>query len=52
MPSNPEEHFNYTINEWSNEPFTSLLEKLPSTIETIFDVGANAGGFTEVLKKL
>lgn len=50
MPSNPEEHFNYTINEWRNEPFTSLLDRLPSTIETIFDIGANAGGFTEVLK--
>lgn len=51
MPSNPEEHYHYTVNEWTNAVFTPLLEKLPPTIETVVDIGANAGGFTEVLKR-
>lgn len=49
MPNSPSEHWEYTIHEWSNQPFTSILDALPS-IKVLYDIGANAGGFTHVIK--
>ena len=49
MPGSPLEHYDYTINEWSSGGFSSILEELPVDIKTIFDVGANGGGFTRVM---
>lgn len=48
MPT-AKEHFSYTVNEWSNDPFTKILEKLPE-IKVFYDIGANVGGVTYVLK--
>jgi FkbM family methyltransferase len=50
MPETPIEHWNYTINEWSREPFNKIIDSLPE-LNVVFDVGANVGGFTDVLFK-
>lgn len=49
MPGTPIEHLEYTINEW-NGNFYEMIEKLYD-INTVFDVGANAGGFCLVIRK-
>lgn len=51
MPNNPEEHWEYTINEWSRPPFTDIINALPENIKVLYDIGANAGGFTHILKE-
>ena len=50
MSSPQLDHWNYTINEWGNEPFTKIISKLPNTISVLYDIGANVGGFTQVVK--
>lgn len=47
MPGNPQEHFEYTVNEWSG-PFIRFIDALED-IKVCFDVGANAGGFCKVI---
>jgi FkbM family methyltransferase len=51
MPETPIEHFNYTKNEWKSKEFTEILDALPKTLEVVYDIGANAGGFTQVLSE-
>lgn len=45
-----EEHFYYTVEEWSNSPLRELLEQLKD-INTAYDVGACVGGFGHVLRR-
>lgn len=49
MPVNTKDHFDYTLREWTNDPFTRLVQAMPETLNVIFDIGANAGGWTEVM---
>lgn len=51
MPGTPKEHLEYTINEWNSGEFRKITDSLPENLSTIYDVGANAGGFTEVLHR-
>lgn len=50
MPETPVSHFEYTVKEWSNEPFIKILNELHN-VRIIYDIGANVGGFTYVLHK-
>lgn len=50
MPNTPQDHWDYTIKEWGSEPFISIVNKLPE-LKNIWDVGANVGGFSYVMKK-
>ena len=47
MPGTPREHLEYTINEW-NGPFRNFIEQVED-IRVCFDIGANAGGFSQVI---
>jgi hypothetical protein len=47
MPATAGEHWEYTLNEW-NGPFNKLLAHVPDP-KVVYDVGANVGGFTEVV---
>lgn len=49
MPSSQKDHWGYTINEWKTDQFAQLLSRLPSDLDVIYDVGANVGGWTEVM---
>lgn len=49
MPTTTHDHLAYTIREWTNDPFTKIVAAMPDTLTIIFDVGANAGGWTEVM---
>lgn len=49
MPT-PKEHWDYTINEWNNSVFQQITSRLPE-LNVIYDIGANVGGFTEVMKR-
>lgn len=49
MPT-AKEHWGYTLSEWDKPDFQSLIPNLPDT-PVFFDVGANVGGVTEVLRK-
>lgn len=49
MPSTPKEHFEYTIREWTGGEFSQMLKNLPSDLKVIYDIGANAGGFTQIM---
>lgn len=51
MPVNIQDHWEYTLREWTNDPFTRLVNAMPETLGVIFDVGANAGGWTEVMHR-
>ena len=51
MPATPKDHLEYTVKEWESAYFNQILEKL-TDIEVVYDIGANAGGFTVVLKKM
>lgn len=51
MPNSQADHWTYTIKEWLSGEFVELTEKLPDTIKTIYDVGANVGGFAEVMRR-
>ena len=46
----PESHWQYTLNEWSHPPFTSLLDAIPAP-RVIYDVGANVGGWAHIAKQ-
>lgn len=50
MPETPQEHWDYTKNEWRSAQFQEILNKLPEKLPVIYDIGANVGGFTEVMK--
>lgn len=45
------EHFLFTILEWSKLPFTKILEELPNELDVIVDIGANAGGWSYIMKQ-
>jgi FkbM family methyltransferase len=49
MPATQSSHWAYTIDEWTREPFTRLISKLPTELSVVYDVGANVGGWTEVI---
>lgn len=51
MPVTTQDHWEYTIREWSNDPFTRLVNAMPDILEIIFDVGANAGGWSELMHR-
>lgn len=50
MPATPSDHFSYTINEWGSDLFKKITDKLPKRLDVIYDIGANSGGFTKVMK--
>lgn len=50
MPETPKEHWDYTTNEWRSAEFKKILNHLPEKLPIIYDIGANVGGFTEVMK--
>lgn len=50
MPTTVKEHLEYTVNEWTSKPFTKILDVLPSELNVIYDIGANVGGWTKVIK--
>ena len=51
MPAIPKDHWDYTIREWTNNPFIELTQALPEKVKVLFDVGANVGGFSYVMKQ-
>lgn len=51
MPSSQKGHWTYTIDEWHSDQFKQILEHLPIDIRVVYDVGANVGGWTEVMKE-
>lgn len=51
MPTTPKEHWDYTINEWTRQPFMNIFDLLPQDLEVIYDIGANVGGFSYVIKQ-
>lgn len=51
MPSSQKDHWNYTIEEWKSEQFNQILNRLPEDLEVIYDVGANVGGWAQVMKE-
>ena len=54
MPRSQEEHYNYTLNEWTKSPFTNMLEIIfnDTSVKSFIDIGANVGGVTSALVKL
>lgn len=51
MPSSQQGHWTYTIDEWLSDQFRQITDRLPKDIKVIYDVGANVGGFAEVMKR-
>lgn len=45
---NQNQHWAYTIKEWSEKPLSNILEALPK-INILYDIGANVGGFCHLL---
>lgn len=52
MPETPIEHFGYTKNEWKQKDFNEIITNLPDKLKVVYDIGANAGGFTQVLGEI
>jgi len=54
MPIDQNSHLEYTINEWTKEPFTKILEIIFSdkTVTNFIDIGANVGGVIKALHTL
>lgn len=50
MPETPQEHWDYTRNEWGGTYFNSIINQLPEDISVVYDIGANVGGFTDILQ--
>lgn len=50
MPSSQQSHWTYTINEWMSPEFKTITDSLPNDIKVVYDVGANVGGWTQVMK--
>ncbi len=48
MPNTPQEHWEYTINEWSSKNFKEIIDALPK-IDTLYDIGANSGAFSQLI---
>lgn len=51
MPSSQEGHWTYTIDEWLRHPFTQITDNLPKDVKVIYDVGANVGGWSFLMKQ-
>jgi FkbM family methyltransferase len=52
MPGNQKEHWEYTVNEWTNDVFRKITDALPNDgIDVIYDIGANVGGWIEVIRR-
>lgn len=49
MPGTAREHFEYTVKEWTTYEFSRLYDMIPEEPGFIFDIGANAGGFSQVM---
>lgn len=49
MPATTKDHWTYTIDEWTRDPFTQITNALPKTLKVIHDIGANVGGFTKIM---
>lgn len=48
MPNTPQEHWDYTLNEWRGGEFKNLIELLPK-IDVMYDIGANSGAFSRII---
>lgn len=51
MPNSQQGHWTYTLNEWTSQLFNQITVALPEFLDVIYDVGANVGGWTEVMKQ-
>lgn len=54
MPISQEEHFSYTVNEWTSQQFKTLLSNIfnNNNIKNFIDIGANVGGVIKALDNL
>lgn len=54
MTSSQPGHFDYTLNEWTNEHFRKMLSIIFSdeSVKNFIDLGANTGGVIKVLEHL
>jgi len=50
MPATQDDHWKFTIQEWRSIPFQRLLDAVPP-VDVLYDIGANVGGFTFVLRE-
>lgn len=50
MPATPRDHWEYTIREWTNNPFTKIMDNLPEEVNVFYDLGANVGAFSYLIK--
>lgn len=51
MPVTPQDHWTYTLDEWgTKEKFVSLLNHIEGDIQTIYDIGANVGAWSFVIR--
>ena len=50
MPATPKDHWEYTIREWTNNPFTRIMDNLPGEVKVFYDLGANVGAFSHLIK--
>lgn len=48
MPNTPREHWDWTIKEWGSN-FNKILDAIPE-VSVVYDIGANVGGFTHIMK--
>ena len=44
-------HFQYTVDEWTNNHFKKITDALPKDIKVVYDVGANVGGWAHVMQE-
>lgn len=50
MP-NLNDHFKYTVDEWTNEHFKQITDALPEKLKVVYDVGANVGGWAHIMQE-
>ncbi len=50
MPETPHDHWEYTLKEWNTPLFRRITDELPKKIGVLYDIGANVGGFAQVMK--
>lgn len=50
MPVTQKDHWIYTVDEWTRDPYTQLLNALPFTLKVVYDIGANVGGWARVMQ--
>lgn len=50
MPGTAEDHYQYTIDEWNSKGFRDILDAIPQ-VSSIVDIGANAGGWSVLMRR-